>query len=298
MSLQFASKNKNLMVQTGELINNQGRKFVRKSIGATAKKVESSRHTIYSGPPGVGKTFGTIEECIAAGKKYIVIAPGTTDVELAVKLAHGVYTLQDGEELVVILDDADDVVFGNYAALNKWKIAMADAKPELGIMPAFNHAVSMINTINALEKAGKNVVAEALKSYSGADSMGVEIPMDRVRFVILCNLDLEDPKAFSRNPKMKSAVDPVIDRMNYKRVEVDKKEAWGWLAYVLSVSQPFEREGFPLTDDQKVALLDWMWSNWDDLRSTSYRTVEKLAEDMINYPDEYEDYWEEKLKGH
>lgn len=298
MSLNFASKNKKLMIQKGELINNQGRKFVRKSIGATEKKVESARHTVYSGPPGVGKTFGTIEECIAANKKYIVIAPGTTDIELAVKLAHGVYTLKEGEELVVILDDADDVVFGSYATLNKWKVAMADAKPELGLVPMFNHPVAVINTITALEKAGKNVVAEALKSYSGADSIGVGIPMERVRFVILCNLDLEHPKAFSRNPKMKSAVEPVLDRMNYKRVEVDKKESWGWLAYVLGVSQPFESQGFLLTDDQKVALLDWMWSNWDDLRSTSYRTVEKLAEDMINYEDEYEDYWEEKLKGH
>jgi len=34
------------------------------------------------------------------------------------------------------------------------------------------------------------------------------------------------------------------------------------------------------------------------LRSTSYRTVRKLAEAMINDPENYIDNWQDQLKGH
>ncbi len=40
-----------------------------------------------------------------------------------------------------------------------------------------------------------------------------------------------------------------------------------------------------------------MYSNWKNLRSTSYRTVRKLAADMINDTDNYIDSWEEQLVG-
>jgi hypothetical protein len=85
--------------------------------------------------------------------------------------------------------------------------------------------------------------------------------------------------------------------MEYKRIELDWEKQWGWLAYVLGDTQPFGDEN-PLTDAQKTELLQWMYSNWTSLRSTSYRTVRKLAEAMINDPDDYIDRWQDQMKGH
>jgi len=299
--IKFKSEELNLLVQAGKLVDNNSREFIKSALGLTKKKVEASRHTILSGPPGVGKTYGTQDECNKGNVKYIKIEPGSSDVNIAIKLAVAVYKLKKNEELIVLLDDADDLVFSDYTTLNKWKIAMADTDYEQGIIPTFNHSVSMTNTLSNLEKqiAGgdkdKKIVVDAIKHFTPTDSLGLSIPTDRVRFIVLCNLDLEDAKVF-RSGKMKSAVAPVIDRNEYKRINVSWEKQWGWTAYVLGETQPFDT--YKLNMEQKVELMNWMYSKWDKLRSTSYRTVRRLAAAMINEPDTYLDKWQEQLKGH
>ena len=294
--LKFKSKQFNLLLEQGQLIDEKSRDFIRGALGLKKKKVEATRHTILSGPPGVGKTHGTKDECEKANVVYILIPPGTSDIDLITKVAYGVHNLTADQYLVVILDDADDVVFSDYQTLNKWKVAMQDEDPML------NHPVSVLGTIKSLEKmiaagnTSKQGLLDALLAFQGADSLGISIPTDRVRFFILCNLDLEDPKSFSRNAKLKSAIGPVLDRFNYKRIDLDWEDQWAWLAYVLGDSQPFKEE--QLDDDQKIELLNCMYSNWNNLRSTSYRTVRKLAEALINNPDDYIDEWHNALKGH
>jgi hypothetical protein len=293
--IKFKSRELKLLVDAGQFVDETSRDFIRGALGLKKKKVEATRHTILSGPPGVGKTYGTQDECNKGKVKYIKIDPGTSDINLTIKLACAVHSLKKDEELIVLLDDADDVVFGSYETLNKWKIAMGDINYDIGLVPYYAHNVSMTNTIAKLEEVGKQDLADALKSFQDPGSIGVNIPMDRVRFVILCNLDLEDPKAFGRN-KVKSAIPAIMDRFNYSRINLNWEYQWGWLAYVLSNSQPFEEH--PLTDEQKKELLEWMYSNWKNLRSTSYRMVRKLAEAVINEPDSYQDTWATHLKGH
>lgn len=300
--IKFKSKELNLLVESGKFIDEQSREFIKDRIGVKKKKVESKRHTILSGPPGVGKTFGTIDECNKAGVKYKLIEPGSSDLEIALKLATGVHLLKPNEELNLLADDADDLIFGEYKKLNKWKIALADIDYEQGIIPHYTHPVSMSGTLANLQKqvdagnTSKQIIIDAINNFSTSDGLGLSIPMDKVRVIVLCNLDLEDEKTFSRNTKMKSAIDPVKDRMKYKRINLNWEKQWGWTAYVLGETQPFEE--YPLKMEEKVELMQWMYSNWHSLRSTSYRTVKSLAEAMINEPNNYYDLWNEELKGH
>jgi hypothetical protein len=139
-------------------------------------------------------------------------------------------------------------------------------------------------------------VISAIKKFIPNDSLGMSIPTDKVRFIVLCNLDLEDPKAFGRSGKIKSAIPAIKDRMEYKRINVSWEKQWGWTAYVLGETQPFDT--YKLSMEQKTELMHWMYSNWDKLRSSSYRTVRKLAASMINDPDTYLDEWQSQLIGH
>lgn len=295
--LNFHDKEKSVLVEQGEIQDIKCRNHIKLGLPNKDRLVEATRHVVLTGPPGVGKTHGTIEECEKANAKHILISSGTSDIALALQIAYGVYSLKEDEELVCIADDADDVIFGSYERLNKWKIAMGDINEDLGIIPTLDHNVSMFNTIQALKKQKKHDMVKAVEAFSSDDSVGIKVPMDRCRVVILANLDVANPKSYISR-KIANAAMPVIDRTHEKRININWEKQWGWLAYVLNKSQPFNH--YHLTDDQKIELLNWMYDNWGDepkLKSTSYRAVMKLAAEMINNPDNYRMAWKEHLKG-
>jgi len=268
------------------------RNFIGRQLGIIPTKVMSKRHTLVSGPPGIGKSYSTMEVIKNSKVNYIQVGAGTSDSALALKLAYGVNQLNSGAELVVLLDDADDVIFRDYETINKWKFALAKDEP------FYAQEVNLISARQQYEKAGRQDLVDAIDAFTVPGSVGIHIPTDQVRFFIICNRNCEDQKSFgSRSAKIWSGVEAIVDRVKYNRLEFEWKVAWGWLAHILENSQPFEEEfDVSLTDEQKAELAGWMWDKWEIMRNTSYRTIEEMAEYMVNNPDGYEDEWQKFLK--
>lgn len=268
-------------ISEGSNQDNQLRTHIRKMIGAEKGKVQAKRHTIISGPPGVGKSFSVMQELANANINYIQFGAGASDSSMALELAYNVNKLRPNEQLVVLLDDADDIVFRDYETANKFKFAMAKDDP------FYAQDVNLINARKSYEKSGRTDLVEAIDAFTVPGKVGIHIPMDQVRFFVVCNRNCEDPKQFGK--KVWSAAEAIVDRVKYKRLDFEWKVSWGWLAHILSNSQPFDE--VHLTKEQKRELTNWMWVNWEKMRNQSYRTVEEMAEYMINEED-YEDIWE------
>jgi len=259
----------------------QLRTHIRSMLGIDKNLVQSKRHSIISGPPGVGKSFSIMQEIDRSKVNHIKFSAGSTDSSMVLQLAYNVNRLLPGEELVVLLDDADDVLFRDYQTANKFKFAMAKDEP------VFAQDVNMLGTRSQLEKAGRQELVDAIDAFTVPGKVGLVIPMDQVRFVVVCNRNCEDRKQFG--PKIWSAAEAIVDRVKYKRLDFEWKVSWGWLAHILSNSQPFENVS--LTDEQKYEITNWMWVNWEKMRNQSYRTVEEMAEYLINDSD-YLDIWD------
>lgn len=253
-------------------------------------KVEAKRQVIIEGPPGVGKSHTTNQTCINSKVQPIEIGTGSTLSYIASKLAYADYWTPKKQQIVVIWDDADDVVFGEKKNANIWKNVFMDDEND----PRFIHNVNLSNEIKKLEKdPSKAKIVEAMKAYMPEDAMGIEIPMTRFRHIFLTNFDYEALSEKTRTNWMA----PIIDRFNYNRLQYEWTTAWGWLSFVLLNSQPFAKYGIDLTETQKIKIITWIFDKWDKMgNKQTYRTVREMAQYIINEPENYLNRWNKFIR--
>jgi len=249
-------------------------------------KVEAKRQSIIEGPPGVGKSYTTNQTCLASGVQPIEVGTGSTLSYIATKFAYADYWTPKHQEIAVLWDDADDVVFGQKNQANIWKNVFMDDDNK----PRFIHNVNLYNEIKKLEKdPTKERIVEAMRAYMPEDAMGIEIPLTRFRHIFLTNYDYE----IMSEKYNKSWMAPIVDRFNYNRLDYHWTVAWGWLSHVLLNSQPFAKYKIDLKEDQKIKIITWLFDHWDKMGTNkqTYRTVREMAQYIINEPTNFLNRW-------
>lgn len=287
--MKFTSTRKRNLVTQGQAVMTQVNHFTRAALGIQANVVQSSPHFILSGPPGISKSHTVRQLARDHAVQHVVIKPGTSDFNLMAQVALARYLIPAEQWLTVILDDADQVVFRDYDAISKWRLALDAEDPGSGYVPTLSHNKN--NTVN-IRSLPSDTVRAAVSAFLSPGTTSLSIPTNRIRFVVLCNIQLDGRDRSDRIRQGKAAI---RDRVTYRRITASSEQLWGICAHLLSNTQPYAEAS--LTDKQKLEILDWMYANLEGIADVSFRTVRKLAGHMLNSPDQYESFWDFELNN-
>lgn len=281
------------LIEVGKLNTQRLRDIVEVSLGVVKPTVEVKRHTYIFSLPGAGKTFTTAMTAQRHDIDVLEIRGTASIPNLARRLAFAL-AYADTEQIVVWIDDCD-TLFVDEESLNVMKGAMDE---DVNMLSWGKNLSGQIARDLASPDPNTVLMGEALKRFQQPGSPGVDIPTDRVRFIVTSNKDLCPPSQIivpgKKVNKRHMHEGALRDRVNYHEFLLGVEESWGWIASVL-LSADCDI-GVELSTAEKHLLLDFMYVNWTRLPSTSMRAVKDLAATMKNNPTNYSTLWEMGLR--
>jgi hypothetical protein len=279
MKQQF-SKQQLHFIQLGK----SQRESLKSAVIAAIVGVKRKRkHTLVYSPTGLGKTYVFKEELDKHGIDYAVISGKQSLFQIALNLLVYYHLKPKGEPMVILFDDCD--VFFTKADLMNVLKNMTEGEN------------SLVYNVNIIESQLTPVQLEAYKKYKSKIGKGFVVPCDEFVFFFTTNFMLPFDQQVDKLRKREGNSSKVEkleslaafrSRFRTKDYPMDKDTKWGYLTYVL-----MECDLIPeLDEESKMIMADWILYNWDKLKETNLRTLEKMGEDMLDYPDTYKDVWE------
>ena len=223
-----------------------------------AVKKGAVRAMIVSGPPGVGKSHGVEEvlerydtlEHLGGSKKYDIVKGAMSPIGLYVKL----FNYKEKDQ-VLVFDDCD-AIFEEPLALNILKAALDSKKKR---------------TIHW------NTDSFKLRNEGVPDSFEF-----KGSAIFITNLDFRDIKS----KKIKSHLEALESRCHYMDLTIKSEKD-----KMLRINQVI-RDGmlnqYELDDETKDDIIDFVDVNRTRMRELSLRTVLKVADLAVAFPDNWE----------
>lgn len=276
---------------TTEQLNsiNLGRAMRRRLIKEcekVAKRVLNKDREVYldsliAGDSGVGKSYLIRQILEANGITFVEITGTVSLFGLMGNLMLMHAMKPKGQRMVIFLDDCDFLFESANVNILKHMTAtqLRDRRFEY--------------TKRVRPSDFTDAQAAVLENYTKAGQHGLVIPCDEFIFVIASNFILpneQDVKAMKETARRKADhLLAIRGRFNPFDFKLDKQQKWGWLYDVAINDNALEN----LQDEQdRLYLLDFVWQNWDRMKETSVRTIQKMAYEIIEDPEYFKDNWE------
>jgi hypothetical protein len=279
-SIQLSKQQINL-IDLGKQQRTALEKAVYDAIGSCSNG--KRRHTLVYSPTGLGKTYVFKKILDEMGVKYSVISGKNSLFQIALNLMVLWHLKPKGEQLIILFDDCD-IFFTKQELMNVLKNMIEGEQ-------------SLVYNVGVMESQLDPVQLEAYKKCKSKYGKGFAVPCDEFTFMVTTNFMLpfdiqadqlrKKDGSSSKADKIESLA-AFRSRFRTKDYPMDKNTKWGYLAYVMLELDLFE----DLDLDNRKILIDWLWSNWDKMKETNLRTLEKMAEDMVNSSENYKDVWE------
>ena len=222
-----------------------------------AVKKGTVRAMIVSGPPGVGKSHGVEEvldryalmETMGGTKQHEVIKGATSALGLYCKL----YKMADKGK-VVVFDDCDSI-FADELSLNILKAALDSKK---------NRTIHWNTDSFKLRNEG---VPDSFKFEASA--------------IFITNLKFDKVKG-----KLREHLEALESRCHYMDLTIDSDK--DKMLRIKQVTQDGMLDVYKLSDEVKEEIMDFIDINKGQLRELSLRTVLKVADLAVAFPDKWE----------
>lgn len=266
-------------------LGSRQRKGLIRQTKRMAKKVNSPTamymDQLIAGPSGTGKTWNILKTLREEGLEFFKMTGNASIFGFMGNLLYLHSIKPNGKKLVIFLDDCDFLFEPKNINILKNLTATDPADRMFKYTKSINE--------NQFSDAQRHV----LPNYLNEGLHGLTIPCDEFVFVIASNIELYDETQYedlSAAEKKKADHHLAIrGRMKPYDFKLNKEEKWGWIYDVAMNDGGLDMID---TEENKLFLLNWMWSNWDKMKETSIRTISKMAEDMMEDPNDFVEYWE------
>jgi hypothetical protein len=226
-----------------------------------AVKKGDVRAMIVSGPPGVGKSHGVEEvleryktlESLGGGTKYEVIKGAMSPIGLFCKL----FKMADKGK-VVVFDDCDGI-FQDDLSLNILKAALDSKKKR---------------TIHW------NTDSFKLRNEGVPDQFNFEASA-----IFITNMNFAKVKG-----KLREHLSALESRCHYMDLTIDSDK--DKMLRIRQVTQDGMLDAYKISDEVKADVVDFVDINKNRLRELSLRTVLKVADLAVSFPDKWEAFAE------
>jgi predicted AAA+ superfamily ATPase len=244
-----------------EIIERLRERFSMLSEMTKAVKKGDVRAMIVSGPPGVGKSHGVEEvldrykmmEDMGGRKTHEVVKGAMSALGLYVKL----YKMAD-EGNVIVFDDCDSI-FSDELSLNILKAALDSKK---------NRKIHWNTDSHKLRNEG---VPDCFTFKASA--------------IFITNLKFDKVKG-----KLREHLEALESRCHYMDLTIDTEREK--MLRIRQVIQDGMLAGYNLSDEVKLDIIDFVDVNKKRLRELSLRTVLKVADLAVAFPDRWETFAE------
>lgn len=286
IKLQFSSAQKDAMSK-GALKRKSLLREAKKAALKAAGKANRSDYldTILAGTTGIGKTYNVEKEIELADVNSLTIRGNKSMFAFGGDLMLLHSRIPKGQKLALIIDDCD---------------TFFESKENRNILKGMTGKLGS-RQFQYNKKINEHMFTEeqmaVMETYQTPGMHGFTIPCDDFIFIFTTNFPLpyesEAKEAMEKGVSAKATklldLAAIRGRHNTKDYFLNFEENWGWIAEValndggLNMLQ---------SEEEQIILLDWLWNNWNNMTETNIRTIEKMAYEMVDFPEEYRDNWE------
>ena len=285
--IQFSTHQKEAIIK-GALkrkgLIREAKKAANRAAGNAVR--EEYLDTILAGTTGIGKTYNIEKAIEELGVPSLTLKGNKSMFAFGADLMLLHSRIPEGKKLALVIDDCD---------------SFFESKENINILKGMTGKLGS-RQFQYNKKINENIFTEAqlavMSQYQTEGMHGFTVPTDNfififtTNFVLPCESDAKemlDKNGGSAKANRMQDLAAIRGRFNVKDYQLDFETNWGWIAEVA-----INDNGLPMLESelQIIVLLDWMWNNWHKMTETNIRTIEKMAYEMIDYPNEYRDNWE------